>query len=265
MNMTNDHLSIFNEFNFDIQPIGLRFSLTKPDDIERLDKKLAYCEMFKEAQNATKPFYTDFENHICGGGPGSLGQGGVRPEITSAIHAGMLGPKLKIFKDNIANRRTLLSYPKLEKDTVKYVLFSPMNSLSFVPEILLITAKPRQAEIIMRASSYINGAVWETKNTSIVDCAWLTIYPYLTGRINYTVTGFSFGMIARELWPEGLILLSIPRDRLLDITTNLQDMEWELPNYQVGREKHDALEEILFNELIAEISSLNQDENISEG
>jgi hypothetical protein len=39
----------------------------------------------------------------------------------------------------------------------------------------------------------------------------------------------------------------------------------ELPNNQVGREKHDALEGILFNELIAETSSLKQDEDIAEG
>ena len=255
MSISKENLSIFNNFGFTIQPIGLKFLLTKPKGEARLDKTLSFCEMFKEAQEATKPFYTDFNNHICGGGPASLGQGGVRPDITAAIHAGMLGPKLGIFKDAMANRRTLLSYPKLEKDTVNYVLFAPLNKLSFNPDIFLITAKPRQAEIILRASSYINGAVWETKNTNIVGCSWLTIYPFLSGKINYTMTGLCFGMIARELWPEGLILLSIPNDLLHNVAKNLQDMEWELKNYQIGRENHDALEEERFNELLDEINS----------
>jgi uncharacterized protein (DUF169 family) len=258
---SNIDLSIFNKFGFQIQPIGMKFLFSKPEGVERLNKNLAFCEMFKEAQEAKTPFYADFDNHICGGGPGTLGQGGVRPLITSAIHAGMLGPKLKIFKDTVANRRTLLSVPKLEKDTVNYVLFSPLNIISFVPDILLITAKPRQAEIILRSYSYTSGAVWEPRITSIVGCAWLTAYPYLSGKLNYTMTGLGFGMIARELWPEGLMLLSIPYDLLPAITQNLSDMKWELENYKIGRDAHDALELKYFNELLEEVSSVKPNEN----
>ena len=62
MNSANLNLSIFRKFDFEIMPVGIKFSLTKPEDIERLPKNLALCEMFREAQETAKPFYTDFEN-----------------------------------------------------------------------------------------------------------------------------------------------------------------------------------------------------------
>lgn len=257
MNSANLDLSIFNKFNFEIKPVGIKFFLKKPEGVERLPKNLALCEMFKEAQEAESQFYTDFENHTCGGGPGTLGLRATKPASWTAvgpvIHSGRLGPKYKIFKNPVANRRTLLAFPRLEEKTVNYVLFSPFDKLSFDPDILLITARPRQAEIILRANSYTTGAIWEPKTTSIVGCSWLVAYPYLTGKLNYTITGLGFGMIARELWLEGLMLVSIPYDLLPMITQNLQDMEWVLPSYKGGRENHIAFEEVILEELYSEI------------
>lgn len=259
MDSTNPDLSVFREFEFKIKPIGIDFLLIKPENIARMPKKLALCEMFKEAQEAEEPFYTEFENHTCGGGPGALGlqttSKAAWTDILPVIHSGRLGPRLKIFKHPIANRRTLLGFPRLEKGTVKYVVFSPFEKLSSAPDILLITARPRQAEIILRASSYTTGAQWEHKATSIGGCAWLTAYPYLTGKLNYTVTGLGFGLIARELWPEGLMLMSIPYDLLPMITQNLRDMEWELPSYRNGRDAHIAFEEKIFEDLASEMET----------
>lgn len=249
-------LSIFNKFNFSVQPFGMKLLFNKPEGIQRLEKDLALCEMFKEAQSAEMPFYTDSKNHTCGGGTGCLGMGSVVSTISSIIHSGRLGPKLKIFKDPIANRRTLLAYPRLEKDTVNYVVFSPLNKLQFDPDVLLVTAEPRQAEIILRALSYTTGALWEPRTTSIVGCSWLVAYPILTGKLNYTMTGLGFGMIARELWPQGLMLLSIPYDLLSMISQNLREMEWVLPSYQGGRANHIALEDRLFKELSDETNRI---------
>jgi len=226
-------LSIFNKFHFNIEPIGIKFELLPPKGVKRMDKKLALCEMFKEAQGAEQPFYTDFDNHTCGGGMVCLGKQTISPQVA----AGRLGPKMKIFGHPVANCRTLKSLPELAQGTAPYVLFAPLDKIDFEPDVLLLTAKPRQAEIILRANSYFTGAKWNSATTGIGGCAWLVVYPYLTGKMNYIPTGFTFGMIARELWPEGLILLSIPYDLLSPIIQNLQKMEWVLPAYQVGREQ----------------------------
>ena len=52
------------------------------------------------------------------------------------------------------------------------------------------------------------------------------------------VTGLHHGMIARQLFPEGLLFLSIPYQILPEITRNLGDMEWNLPQYSSGKEAH---------------------------
>jgi len=56
--------------------------------------------------------------------------------------------------------------------------------------------------------------------------------------MNLTVTGFGFGMRSRRLFPEGLILLSIPWDVLPRIINNLKDMKWVPHSYTIGRDEH---------------------------
>ena len=69
-------------------------------------------------------------------------------------------------------------------------------------------------------------------------CAWIYIDPYISGEINFTVTGFGFGMKVRRLFPEGRILLTIPWDRLPDILKNLAEMEWVPESFKLGPEEH---------------------------
>ena len=56
--------SIFDKFNFERKPVGVKYSLKKPDGIKPLDKSLGLCEMFKEAQTS-HPFYASRENVQC--------------------------------------------------------------------------------------------------------------------------------------------------------------------------------------------------------
>jgi uncharacterized protein (DUF169 family) len=80
--------------------------------------------------------------------------------------------------------------------------------------------------------------MWTAKGTAVIGCAWLYVYPYLSGELNLTFTGGSFGMKARKLFPEGLILMSIPYDLLPGIINNLQDMKWVPHSYTIGRAEH---------------------------
>ena len=61
MSSIREDLSIFNKFDFERKPVGVKFLSTKPDGIERLDKILDFCEMLVEAQNGS-PFYVAKEN-----------------------------------------------------------------------------------------------------------------------------------------------------------------------------------------------------------
>jgi uncharacterized protein (DUF169 family) len=188
--------------------------------------------MLVEAQNGST-FYVTKENFTCVG-PLILGM----VESDPIFESGRVGPELEVFKNAGANRKIYEFIPKLAKDIANYVTFSPLDKLSFEPDVLIVTAGPGQAEIIVRANSYATGNMWSARGTPVAACAWLYIYPYVSGELNFMMPGFSFGMRSRRLFPEGLLLISIPRDLLPSMVKNLQDMNWVPHSYTIGREGH---------------------------
>lgn len=230
MHSTLRDYSVFDKFNFERKPVGIKFLLKKPDGIDRLDKELALCEMFKEAQERS-PFYAIKENFAC---LGSLVLGIREPE--PIFESGEVGAKEGIYKEARANKRIYQYVPKMPKETVRYVAFSPIDQLSFDPDIVIITAHVSQAEILLRSLSYTTGKMLTTKSTPVIMCAWLFVYPYVSGEMNFTVTGLSSGMKARKVLPEGLMLISVPYDLLPMMIENLQDMQWILPLHTIAED-----------------------------
>jgi uncharacterized protein (DUF169 family) len=232
MDSIQQDLSIFNKFKFARKPVGVKFLPTKPNGISKLDKILDFCEMLVEAQNDST-FYVSKENFTCVG-PLILGMVDSDPVFES----GRVGPELEIFKDANANIGIYRFIPKLAKGTANYVAFSPVDKLSFEPDVLIVTANPSQAEIILRANSYTTGNMWSAKGTPVAACAWLYIYPYVSGELNFMMPAFSFGMRSRRLFPEDLLLISIPAALLPTIVKNLHDMKWVPHSFTIGRQGH---------------------------
>jgi uncharacterized protein (DUF169 family) len=241
-------LSIYSKFNFEKPPVGVKFLFHKPEGIELLDKNLALCEMLKEAHQRKNPFYITKEQESCFG-KAFLGMMGDAPVIDDG---GELGVKFEIFQEPAVNMRIRRQTPHLEPGTVNYVAFSPFDKLTFEPDLLILMATPSQAEIVLRAMTYSTGELYESKSTCIGGCTWLYIYPYLTGKVNYTITGLYFGMRGKQVFPEGWILLSIPYDRIPTITQNLREMTWALPAYTLGKDKFIQYEQNILKEITQE-------------
>jgi uncharacterized protein (DUF169 family) len=232
MSPTPKDLAILDKFKFERKPVGVKFLSTRPRGLKKPDKLLDFCEMLVEAQQGIA-FYVTKDDFTCLG-PLLLGMIAEDPIFES----GQVGPKLGVFKDPRANRRIYQYLPRLAKNTVKYVAFAPLDKLTFEPDLLIILASVTQAEIFIRAKSYTTGEMWSASGTAAAGCAWLYIYPLLSGEMNMTVTGFGFGMRARRLFPEGQILLSIPWDKLPQILKSLEEMEWVPESYTLGAAGH---------------------------
>lgn len=241
--LTQD-LSVFKMFNFERQPVGIKFLLTKPEGIEQLDKTMPFCEMTKEAQQRGAPFFMTKDNESCFG---KLALG--MAEAPAFAEAGLIGEKLEIFQDPRANSRIYQHIATLPKGTVNYVVFSALDALTFDPDLLMIVGSVGQAEVLLRAMSYSTGELWETKGTPVLGCSWLYIYPYQSGKINYTITGLAFGMKAKKIYPEGLMMLSIPFNWIPVITSNLLEMKWVPFGYADGREAFEEKERIILENL----------------
>ena len=101
----------------------------------------------------------------------------------------------------------------------------------------MITASPEQAEIILRALSFSTGKPLTSKITPVLMCAWVFLYPYVHGELNYTITGLGYGMRTQKLLPEGLVLISVPFDLIPMLINNLQEMDWVLPITTMSEEE----------------------------
>ena len=227
MTLTKKDLAILDKFDFDVQPVGVKFLAKRPDLVERLDENMAFCEMLKRAQEGNA-FFADKENHTCEAGLYVLGQADAPEPYVS----GEFGAGLKIFEEPRSASRLYQYIPKIGKGVVNYVAFSPLDKLPFEPDVLIILAKTSQTEILLRAMSYRTGKMWSSKFSPAIGCAWTYIYPYLTGELNYTITGLGHGMKRRKLFPEGQQLVSIPFDLLPSLLQALQDMPWVPPAYK---------------------------------
>ena len=227
MTVIKKDLAVLDGFDFDVQPVGVKFLVKRPDLVDRLGENLAFCEMLKRAQEGYA-FYVDAENHTCEAGLYVLGQA----DAPEPFISGRFGAGLKIFDEPRTASRLYSYIPKIGRGVVNYVAFSPLEELPFDPDVLILLANTNQAEILLRAMSYRTGKMWLSKFSSAIGCAWIYIYPYLTGELNYTITGLGHGLKRRKLFPEGLQLVSVPFDLLSSLLQTLQDMPWVLPAYE---------------------------------
>jgi len=227
MTFIKKDLGILDKFDFDIQPVGVKFLVKRPDTVGRLGENMAFCEMLKRAQQGDA-FYADAENHTCEAGSYVLGQA----DAPEPFIGGEFGAGLQIFEAPRSASRLYLYLPKIGKGVVNFVAFSPLDKLPFEPDLLILIANANQTEILLRAMSYRTGQMWVSKFSAAIGCAWTYIYPYLTGELNYSITGLGHGMKRRNLFPEGRQIISIPFDIFSSLLQTLRDMLWVLPAYK---------------------------------
>jgi uncharacterized protein (DUF169 family) len=227
MILTEEYVAILDKFDFEVPPVGVKFLSKRPDMVERLEEKMALCEMLKKAQGGSA-FFADAANHACEAGLYVLGQA----DIGEPFANGDFGAGLKIFEEPRSASRLYLHIPKIGGGIVNYIAFSPLDQLQFEPDLLILLASIRQTEIILRAMSYRSAKIWISKFSPAIGCAWTYSYPFLTGELNYFATGLGHGMKRRKLFPEGRHIISIPFDLLPSLLQTLQDMPWVLPAYK---------------------------------
>jgi uncharacterized protein (DUF169 family) len=238
-------LSIYRKFNFERPPVGVKFLPVRPKGIKQLDKNMALCEMISEAQQRGTAFYIDKDNEDCAG---AMILGMVAPSPHAG--GGELGVKWGIYQEARVNERLVAVAPKMPPGNINYVVFSPLEHINFEPDLLFLVATVSQAEIVLRAVSYSTGEVWSSKAISGGACAYLFGYPYVSGKVNYITTGLTLGLKGRRVYPEGLLLFSIPYQSIPTVTQNLRQMEWVLPAYTDDtREKFLARRKRIFEEL----------------
>ena len=241
-------LSVYKKLGFEKKPVGVKFLLNRPEGIPQLDKKLALCEMLKEAQERNSPFFFTRENEDCFGKAALGMMEGDKPYGES----GLIGYKWKIFQEPRANTILYQKNYHMGKGVVNYVALSPFDQVTFEPDLLLFLVKPQQAEILLRAMTYSTGELYESKTGPVLGCSWLYVYPYLSGKVNYMLTGMGHGMIGRQVFSPGWVMVSIPFQWIPTVTRNLGEIEWNAPIFTMGKEKFLQESDRVLGEIISE-------------
>jgi uncharacterized protein (DUF169 family) len=244
-------LSIYTKFNFKLPPIGVKFLFFKPGQMNSLqsEKSLSLCEMLVEAQYSATPFYFDRQYAETCVGKILLGMQDMQPFAES----GQIGEKLQIFQEARANYAFYQHVPKFGKNVVNHVAFASIDKLEFEPDLLIITADHSQAEIVMRSMTYSTGELYNSRTTPVMGCAWIFIYPFQSGKVNFIIPEMIHGMKGRELFPRDSVVISIPYHWIPTMTRNLEEMPWHLPSHESKRQ---YLEE--FGTILGELARKSQ-------
>jgi uncharacterized protein (DUF169 family) len=221
--------SVLNKFNFERKPVGVKFQIQKPEGINKPGKPLNMCEMIKHAQEGNV-FYVGEEDLVCVGIEQMiLGMKDPEPVLVSGVFGGEEG----LFKGDNACRAMYDALPTLPKGSVRYVAFGPLDKISFEPDLVIMTANINQAQTVLRCINYSTGMPYVSKATPVVACAWMFIYPVVSGELNYFVTGLGMGMQAMNMFPPGLFLISVPFQKFPVMLENLAEMNYN-PNPPPG-------------------------------
>ncbi len=249
MNTLKTDLAAFKKLDFLKPPVGVKFSFFKPEGIKPLamSKNLSFCEMLVEAQKSAVPFYFSKKNSEACIGKILLGM----EKMEAFAESGQIGARLGIFQEARANYSFYKHVPKFDGGVVNYVAFSPLDKLTYEPDVLVLTATPAQAEIVLRAMTYSTGEMYESRTTPVMGCAWTFIYPYQSGKVNFLTPALVHGMKGRGLFPENAMLISIPYQWLPAISANLKEMQIHLPSH-VSKEKYLAEFGKIMGELVEE-------------
>ncbi len=218
--MTIDQMKeAFASLELPFVPVAVKYHYARPEGVEKTDEVLSFCQFIRKAQDENRRFYTTKEDDNCCG-KFALGMVPKPPFDVS----GIIGVDYEVFRTQAPNIRVHNSYPVVNAGTIRYVEFCPVPQCDFYPDLVLCVADVFNAEIIMRATSYISGDLWESRATAIMNCAWTYSYPYLSGKVNFSITGMHHGMRRRKVYPAGLHIISIPYQKLDEVVEALLEM-----------------------------------------
>ena len=199
-------------------PVAVKFYAVKPENFglkyKHTDKRMSLCQFVSYAQKTHSSFYIDKTNEDCMG---------------------------RTVLGMVQEPRLYYNIPFAIRDTINYVIFSPIDQCEFNPDVVVFVGDSDMADIVMRATSYISGDLWESKSSSVLSCAWTYMYTWLSGKVNHCQTGMHHGMGRRKVYPKGLHIVSVPYQKLDEVCLALRQMDWQLISFRPNDKDQDEL------------------------
>ncbi|MDG6245000.1 MAG: DUF169 domain-containing protein [Methanolobus sp.] len=206
----------------DTSPVAVRLVKSEeeiPAGIPRIDENTRHCQMVDKVRRLGAQFHSLTDDHMCKGGAAVMGL----MEMSPKLKTGEVYYNLKHFHSLDSARTTMEKVPMLPANSVKAVVYSPLEKATFVPDVVLIIAKPKVVMELSQALLHKSGgrvnAGFAGKQSV---CADGVSYPYITGEAGVTI-GCSGSRKYTEIQDEELIM-SIPVDMLESLVESAKAM-----------------------------------------
>ncbi len=190
-----------------------------PDDIQQINETTRHCQMVDNVRRLGIQFYATLDNHMCKGGASVMGL----TSMSSKLKSGEVYYNLNHFDSLDSAKTTMEKVPMLEANSIKAVVYSPLEKATFKPDVILIIAKPKQVMELSQALLHKEGgrvnAGFAGKQSV---CADGVAYPYLTGEAGVTI-GCSGSRKYTEIQDEEMIM-SVSVDMLPHLVESAKTM-----------------------------------------
>jgi len=196
-----------------------------PENIHKIDQGMRHCQIMDRVRKSREEFYATLEDHTCKGGAGALGIGHLPPNVASGeFYYGTL----KHFKSLEASKRTIEKVPRIDAESKIASIYAPLESASFMPDVVVIICSPKQVMLLTQAILYNEGGRVEAEFAGKQSlCSDAVAQPYLTGKMGITVgctgTRTYTGMQESEL------TVGIPAKLLKDVVEGLRAIVKKVP------------------------------------
>lgn len=196
-----------------------------PENIQRIDQSMRHCQMMDRVRKTREEFYATLEDESCKGGAGALGLGKMPSNVASGeFYYGTL----KHFKSLEAAKKTIEKVPVIEAESKIASIYAPLESASFMPDVVVIICNPKQVMLLTQAILYNEGGRLEAEFAGKQSlCSDAVAQPYLTGKMGITV-GCSGSRTYTGI-QESELTVGIPAKLIKDVVEGLRAIVKKVP------------------------------------
>ncbi|AKB28550.1 hypothetical protein MSSAC_2195 [Methanosarcina siciliae C2J] len=196
-----------------------------PEGIKRVKERMKHCQMTDRVRRTKEEFYAVLEDQTCKGGAAAMGLGHMPPKLASGE---FYYDKLKHFKTLEASKKTLDRVPMVEAESTVATLYAPLESASFMPDVIVIIGTPEQLMLLTQAALYNEGGRIEAEFAGKQSlCSDAVAEPYLTGKMGITV-GCTGSRAYTEI-QESELTVGIPAKILKNLVEGLRAIVGKAP------------------------------------
>lgn len=153
-----------------------------PAGMTEIEETVRHCRMVSLAREG-KVFYATESKHQCGGGAWALGLRQRGEALSSGKHYFNLGK----YETITSSRRTMDSVPHLNQGSYA-TLYAPLEKAEFVPDVVLIFAKPfAMLKLAQTMLFRLGGRIYPQFSGIQSICSDITAQVILTGKPNFSL------------------------------------------------------------------------------